>query len=45
VSADGADGSRGPLRIGNKLLASLHCLVEDSGRNLVHAVSTGASSA
>jgi predicted GTPase len=37
VSAAERMEDRGPLRDWDKLLASLHCLVEDSGRNLVHA--------
>jgi hypothetical protein len=37
VSAAERMESRGPLRDWEKLLASLHHLVDDSGRNLVHA--------
>jgi predicted GTPase len=37
VSAVERMDNRGPLRDWEKLLASLHCLVEDSGRNLVRA--------
>jgi predicted GTPase len=37
VSAAERMEGRGPLRDWEKLLASLHCLVEDSGRNLVRA--------
>jgi hypothetical protein len=37
VSAAERMENRGPLRDWEKLLASLHCLVEDSGRNLVRA--------
>ncbi len=37
VSAAERMESRGPLRDWEKLLASLRCLVEDSGRNLVRA--------
>jgi predicted GTPase len=37
VSAAERMEGRGPLRGWEKLLASLHCLVEDSGRNLVRA--------
>jgi GTP-binding protein EngB required for normal cell division len=37
VSAAERMEDRGPLRDWEKLLASLHCLVEDSGRNLVRA--------
>ena len=37
VSAVERMDNRGPLRDWERLLASLHCLVEDSGRNLVRA--------
>jgi GTP-binding protein EngB required for normal cell division len=37
VSAVERIEKRGPLRDWEKLLASLHCLVDDSGRNLVRA--------
>jgi hypothetical protein len=37
VSAAERMENRGPMRDWEKLLASLHCLVEDSGRNLVRA--------
>jgi len=37
VSAAERMENRGPLRDWERLLASLHCLVEDSGRNLVRA--------
>jgi len=37
VSAAERMENRGPLRDWEKLLTSLHCLVEDSGRNLVRA--------
>src|ERR1700691_3018281 len=37
VSAADRMDNHGPLRDWEKLLASLHCLVEDSGRNLVRA--------